>query len=293
GEGAGVVAPAVPQVIPEPTLDPMPETDQPLDHLTAPPRHQPSDPIAPVFEHGQRSDTDIASFSQVQETNDAHSTSTNVEDEPLGVFPCLSTKKVNSLETELKAHKKLFKDVVGKLVKQVKAMEVKLKTKKRKVVLSDSDKEDRGEQHVELDALHALANAAVTVDSTKSPGGPSSNHAACSYDPTSDVPTTDVPSGIAPIGPSTISPGSTTVPTSSSIPAAEPIPARSGTTTTTPSSPVRYARKGKGVAVEEPTPTQDKTFKQLEEERLGWEAAQRLQAQELADFEKQRAESLM
>ncbi|GJV66264.1 hypothetical protein Tco_1477092 [Tanacetum coccineum] len=70
----------------------------------------------------------------------------------------------------------------------------------------------------------------------------------------------------APTGPSTVSPGSTTIPTS---------------------------RSGKGVAVEEPTPTHDKTFKQLEEERLGWEAAQRLQAQELADFEKQRAESLM
>ncbi|GJZ30851.1 hypothetical protein Tco_0575898 [Tanacetum coccineum] len=172
-------------------------------------------------------------------------------------------------------------------------MEVKLKTKKRKVVVSDSDKEDGGEQDVDLDALHALANAAVTVDSTKSPGGASSNPAACSYDPTSDVPTTDVPSGVAPTGPSTVSPGSTTVPTSSSIPAAEPIPARSGTTTATPSSPVKDARKGKGVAVEEPTPTQDKTFKQLEEERLGWEAAQRLQAQELADLEKQRAESLM
>ncbi|GKD75645.1 hypothetical protein Tco_1333927, partial [Tanacetum coccineum] len=52
-------------------------------------------------------------------------------------------------------------------------------------------------------------------------------------------------------------------------------------------------KKGKGVVVEEPTPTQDKTFKQLEEERLGWEAAQRLQAQELAALEKQRAESLM
>ncbi|GKE29772.1 hypothetical protein Tco_1445156, partial [Tanacetum coccineum] len=51
--------------------------------------------------------------------------------------------------------------------------------------------------------------------------------------------------------------------------------------------------RGKGVAVEEPTPTHDKTFKQLEEERLGWEAAQRLQAQELANFEKHRAESLM
>ncbi|GJW78788.1 hypothetical protein Tco_0140470 [Tanacetum coccineum] len=47
------------------------------------------------------------------------------------------------------------------------------------------------------------------------------------------------------------------------------------------------------VVVEEPTPTHDKTFKELEEERLSWEAAQRLQAQELVDFEKQRAESLI
>ncbi|GJU06783.1 hypothetical protein Tco_1123213 [Tanacetum coccineum] len=186
-------------------------------------------------------------------------------------------QKVHSLDTELKAHKQLFKDVVVKLVKQVKAMEVKLKIKKRKVVVSDSDKEDGGEQDVDLDALHALANAAMTVDSTKSPGGSSSNPDVPTTDvPTADVPT-DVPSGVAPTGPLTISPGSTTVPTSSSIPATEPIPARSGTTTATPSSHVRYARKGKGVAVEEPTSTQDKTFKQLEEERLGWEAAQRLQ----------------
>ncbi|GJZ30850.1 hypothetical protein Tco_0575897 [Tanacetum coccineum] len=65
GEGAGVVAPAVPQIIPESIPEPMPETDQPQDHLTAPPRQQTSDPITPVFEHGQSSDPDIASFSQV------------------------------------------------------------------------------------------------------------------------------------------------------------------------------------------------------------------------------------
>ncbi|GJZ06418.1 ribonuclease H-like domain-containing protein [Tanacetum coccineum] len=139
-------------------------------------------------------------------------------------------QKVNSLETELKAHKKLFKNAVGKLVKQVKEMEVKLKIKKSKVVVSNSDKEDGGEQDVDLDALHALANATVTVDSTKSPGGASIHPTACSYDHTSDVPTTDVPtdvpSGVAPPGPSTVSPGSTTVPTSSSVPAAETIYAR-------------------------------------------------------------------
>ncbi|GJZ83093.1 hypothetical protein Tco_0648266 [Tanacetum coccineum] len=162
-------------------------------------------------------------------------------------------QKVNSLETELKAHKKLFKDVVAKLVKKVKALEVKLKTKKRKVVLSDSDQEEGGEQAVDLDALIALANAAVSIDSNIPPGGASNNPATCSYDPTSDVPTTDVPidvpSGVAPTGPtdgpSTVSLGSTTVPTSSSISAAEPIPARSGTTTAPPSSPANDVRKGK------------------------------------------------
>ncbi|GJW51116.1 hypothetical protein Tco_0092467 [Tanacetum coccineum] len=285
GEGAGAAAQAVPPPIPETIPETRPESDQPQDNVedeplggsfhASPPRSTPASPTGHTS-GGAEDHITLSALSSVVST---------------------LVQKVNSLETELKAHKKLFKDVVAKLVKKVKALEVKLKTKKRKVVLSDSDQEEGGEQAVDLDALIALANAAVTVDSTKSPGGASSNPAACSYDPTSDVPTTavptDVPSGVDPTGPSTVSPGSTTVPTSSSIPADESIPARSGTTTATPSSPVKDARKGKGVAVEEPTPTQDKTFKQLEEERLGWEAAQRLQAQELADLEKQRAESLM
>ncbi|GKA35196.1 hypothetical protein Tco_0721687, partial [Tanacetum coccineum] len=97
-------------------------------------------------------------------------------------------QKVISLETELKDSKKLFKDVVGKLVKKVKAMEVKLKIKKKKVAVSDSDQEKGGEQDVDLDALHALANAAVIVDSNIPPGGASNNPAASSHIST-DVPT--------------------------------------------------------------------------------------------------------
>ncbi|GKB70431.1 hypothetical protein Tco_0931843, partial [Tanacetum coccineum] len=288
--------------------------------MSTPTRQQATPHVAPLFEHGYRTNLNIASSSRVHETEDdslggsfhvspprftqasptghaSGGTEDHITLSALSSVVSTLVKKVNSLETELKAHKKLFKDVVPKLVKKVKAFEVKLKTKKKKVVLSDSDQEEGGEQVVDLDALIALANVVVTVDSTKSPGGASNNPVVCSYDPTSDVPTpavpTDVPSGVDPTGPSTISPGSTTIPTSPSIPTTEPIPARSGTTTATPSSPARDARKGKGVVVEEPTPTQDKTFKQLEEERLGWEAAQRLQAQELADLEKQRAESLM
>ncbi|GKD10927.1 hypothetical protein Tco_1190612, partial [Tanacetum coccineum] len=276
------------------------------DHVPTPTRPQATPNVTPIFEHDQPTEPNIASSSRIHET----------EDDTLGgslhVSPPRFTQASPTSHASGGAEDHItlssLSSAVSTLVKKkVKALEVKLKTKKRKVVLSDSDQEDGGEPDVDLDALNALANAAVTVDSTKSPGGPSKNPAACSYDPTSDVPSTDVPttevpstefptdvpSGVAPTGPSTVSPGSTTVPTSSSVPAAETIPASSGTTTATPSSPVRDARKGKGVAVEEPTPTQDKTFKQLEEERLGWEAAQRLQAQELADFEKQRAESLM
>ncbi|GKF67087.1 hypothetical protein Tco_0193604, partial [Tanacetum coccineum] len=200
GEGVRVAAQAVPPPIPEP----MPEPDQPQDHLSTPPRQQtpPASPPSPP---------------RSTQAPPAGHTLGGAED--LITLTALSSvvstfvQKVNSLETKLKAHKKLFKDVVGKLVKKVKAMEVKLKIKKRKVAVSDSDKEDRGEQDVDLDALHVLANAAVTVDSTKSPSGASSNPTACSFDPTSDaptsdVPTTDVPSGVAPTGPSTVSPGS-------------------------------------------------------------------------------------
>ncbi|GJW39609.1 hypothetical protein Tco_0065454 [Tanacetum coccineum] len=126
---------------------------------------------------------------------------------------------------------------------------------------------------------------------------------------------TDIPTAVTiSHGISTVSPGSSIVPPSSSIPASDPVPTasthlptgsvpittgsgsipaaelittQSGTTPVTPSSP------GKGIAVDEPTPTQERSFKQLEDERLGWEAAQRLHAQEQADIDRQRVESIM
>ncbi|GJR10758.1 putative ribonuclease H-like domain-containing protein [Tanacetum coccineum] len=312
-EGTREAAPDVPQTIPETIQETRPEPDQSQEHLPTPPRPTTSDRIPPVFEQGHTSDPNIASFSGAHESDPDLFTSTNVEDETLGgsfhTTPPRSTQvppvgptsggaedlatltalsslvselvqKVSTLESELQAHKLLFKDVVGKLVKKVKALELKLNTRSRKVVMSESDKEEEEEQDV--DPLIKLAKAAAASDAhvDVSPGA--------DIPPSPPLPTgmsAGVSSG-APTGPSTVSPGSTTVPTSRSVPAAETIPASSGTTPETPSSPVRDARKGKGVAVEEPTPTHDKTFKQLEEERLGWEAAQRLQAQELTNFEK-------
>ncbi|GJS15620.1 hypothetical protein Tco_0410092 [Tanacetum coccineum] len=175
---------------------------------------------------------------------------TNVEDEPLRVSTLV--QKVTSLETELKAHKQLFKDMVGKLVKKVKAMEVKLKPKKRKVVVSDFDQEEGGEQAVDLDALIALANAAVTVDSNIPPGGPSNDPAASSHIPI-DVPTDgDFAHAHA-------------------------------------TSLSRDPFKGKGVA-KPSSPVSKRTKKQLADERLSETEAARLEALERERSEKEKAD---
>ncbi|GKD44025.1 hypothetical protein Tco_1268670, partial [Tanacetum coccineum] len=283
--GTGEVAPDVLHTIPETIQETRPEPDQSQEHIPTPPRPTTSDHIPPVVEQAHSSDPNITSFLGAHKSNPDLFTSTNVVDETLGGSFHTTSPRVSTLESELKSHKLLFKDVVGQFVKKVKALDLKLKTRSQKVVKSESDKEEEKEQDV--DPLIKLANAAASSDAhvDVSPGANIPPSPPLPIDMSAGV-SSSVSTG-APTGPSTVSPSSTTVPTSSSVPAG------SGATPEIPSSPVRDARKGKGVAVEEPTLTHDKTLKQLEEERLGWEAAQRLQAQELADFEKQRAESLM
>ncbi|GJZ86050.1 hypothetical protein Tco_0657660 [Tanacetum coccineum] len=229
GEGARVDAQDVPPPIPGPIPAPMPEPDQPQDHFSTPQDHQLLTlSLPPMWK---------MHLWEVHSMH-LHQVSTFVQ-------------KVNSLETELKAHKQLFKDVVGKLVKKVKAMEVKLKPKKRKVVVSDSDQDEGGEQAVDLDALIALANAAVTVDSNIPPGGPSNDPAASSHIPTG-------------------------APTNGDF-----APAHS-------TSPSRDPFKGKGV-VEPSSPISKRTKKQLADERLSEIEAARLEALERERYEKEKA----
>nr|GEV29342.1 aminoacyl-tRNA synthetase, class 1a, anticodon-binding [Tanacetum cinerariifolium] len=193
GEGAGVAAQAVPQH--------MPALDQPQDHLSTPSRQQTFDLTAPVFEQEDEPLGGSFHMSPPRSTQAplAGQTSGGVED--LITLTALSSivstlvHNVNTLETELKDHKKLFKDVVGKLVKKVKAMEVKLRISKRKMVVSDSDQEERGKQDVDLDALLVLANATVTVDSNISPGGASDNIAASTSVPADVLTSVNVPTG--------------------------------------------------------------------------------------------------
>nr|GEW33866.1 hypothetical protein [Tanacetum cinerariifolium] len=256
-------------------------------------RQQTSDPNALVLEHGQSLDPNTASFSRSHETDAGPLT--NMEDAPVGdtfhislprstqapptgqpsggaegpitlttLSSIVSTlvQKVNSLETELKDHKKLFKDVVGELVKKVKAMEVKLKTKKRKIVVSDSDQEDGGKQEMDLDALRTLANTAVTVDTNIPPGDTSQIL----------VVGPSVASTVSP-GASTISPGALTVsPGASTIPASS---LRVPTDVSPSVAPAGVSYKGKSLMVDEDILVKVRTFMQMQEDILGEQAAKR------------------
>ncbi|GKD65275.1 hypothetical protein Tco_1307383, partial [Tanacetum coccineum] len=169
------------------------EPDHSHDHESTPPRPTTTTSGAPVNEQGPSSDPNIASSSRPHESAPDQFTSTNVEDETIGgsfqTSPPRSTQappegttsggakdldkltvlsslvstlvqKVNTQESELQAHK----EVVGKLVKKVKLLEDKLKGRKRKFVLTDSDKEEDAEQDV--DPLIKLAKAAATAAAT-------------------------------------------------------------------------------------------------------------------------------
>nr|GEX82442.1 hypothetical protein [Tanacetum cinerariifolium] len=78
----------------------------------------------------------------------------------LALFPtCL--QRITTLEAELKATKILHRDTMVLFAKRIKKLESKLKTKKRKLVPSDSENEEEARQSQELDALLHLANAAL------------------------------------------------------------------------------------------------------------------------------------
>ncbi|GJX00408.1 hypothetical protein Tco_0184321, partial [Tanacetum coccineum] len=159
-------------------------------------------------------------------------------------------KKIGSLESELQAHKPLFKDVMGKLVKRVKFLESKLKARGRNVILSESDNEEDKEQ--EVDSLIKLAKAAAIVADTSSV--PANATQATEFSPSSSIHTdafvhgNDVPTGTA----SNFSPD--------------------------PSN------KGKSPMMEDDPPLKERSFRQIEEDRLGAEAARKLYEEEQAEL---------
>nr|GEX21981.1 JmjC domain-containing protein [Tanacetum cinerariifolium] len=288
GSGAEVAEKAVPH--------PMPAPDQSLTHLPTLSRPQSSDPVAPVLEHDHISDpheTTAGSF-------------LTREDAPLGgnfyTSPPRSSQAPPAGQPSGGEEDPItltaLSSVVSTLVQKVKTLEVKLKTKKRKLVVSDSDQEDGDTQYVDLDALRALANAAVAADSDIPSGSTSKIPASSPSVPTASPPGTfgvppatfAIPPGAfdAPTGALAVLPGTSTVPTAAlGVPTDSPnVPAADS-----PNVPAGVSSKGKSLMVEEDILVKVRTFRKMKEDRLGEEAAKRLHDEEMAQMERERAET--
>ncbi|GKB76944.1 hypothetical protein Tco_0943839 [Tanacetum coccineum] len=295
---SGEAAPPDPQTDHETVTEPVHQPASPHDHgstsprpttttpatplhklVSNPPSPIPTFPSAQVNQQGPSSDPHVESSSR----DNASNTDPNVADDPLGgsFFASLSRstvappegttsggaedlltltalytlvskqgKKIGSLESELQAHKLLFKDVMGRLVKRVKLLESKLKARGRNVILSESDNEEDEEQDV--DSLIKLAKAsAIAADTSYVPAAATQ---ATEFPPSSSIHTdsfvhgNDVPTGTA------------------SDFSADP------------------SNKGKSLMVEEDPPIKERSFRQMEEDRLGAEAARKLYEEEQAEL---------
>ncbi|GKB33025.1 hypothetical protein Tco_0872426 [Tanacetum coccineum] len=165
-------------------------------------------------------------------------------------------QKIDSQASDLKAHKLVFKEVVGKLVKKVKELEDKLKERKRKFVMTESNIEEEEEQDV--DPFIKLAKAAATAadDSAIPTGGSNKDE----IPPSSSIPSDAFAGGSA--IPSDVTTGLTDAPSD----------------------------KGKSPMLEEEPPVRERSFRQREEDRLGAEAVERLNEEEQAEQAREREE---
>ncbi|GJU56612.1 hypothetical protein Tco_1230326 [Tanacetum coccineum] len=288
GKSSGEAEPTIPHTVPETLTEPAHSHDQ----ASSPPRPTTIPASAQENEQGPFSDPNPASSSRPHASEPTQFTSTNVEDDVFGgsfdISPPRSTEalpvgntsggaedpdkltalcslvnslvqKIDTQVSDLKAHKLVFKEVVGKLVKKVKELEDKLKGRKRKFVMTESDIEEEEEQDV--DPLIKLAKAAATAaaDSAVPTGGSNED----------DIPPSSSTPSDAFAGGSAIPPDVTTGPTDA------------------PSN------KGKSPMVEEEPPVRERSFRQREEDRLGAEAAERLNEEEQAEQAREREEQIL
>ncbi|GJR21442.1 putative ribonuclease H-like domain-containing protein [Tanacetum coccineum] len=185
---SGEAASPNPQTDHETVTEPVHQTASPHDHGSPSPRPTP---------------TSLAAQLNKPQPPPEGTTSGGVEDllnlTTLYTLVSEQGKKIGSLASELQAHKLLFKDVMGKLVKRVKFLESKLKARGRNVILSESDNEEDEEQ--EVDSLIKLAKAATIAANTSS--FPADATQATNFPPNSPIHTdafvhgNDVPTGTA------------------------------------------------------------------------------------------------
>ncbi|GKB69792.1 hypothetical protein Tco_0931204 [Tanacetum coccineum] len=282
---SGEAAPPNPQTDHETVTEPVHQTASSHAHRSTSPRPPPTTSAAQLNEPVSTPPRPIPTSpsAQVNQQGPSSVPDPNVADDPLGgsffASPSRSTaappegttsggaadphnltalytlvseqgKKIESLESGLQAHKLLFKDVMGKLVKRVKFLESKLKARGRNVILSESDNEEDEEQDV--DSLIKLAKAAAFAADTSSV--PADATQATEFPPSSSIHTdsfvhgNDVPTGTA------------------SAFSADP------------------SNKGKSPMVEEDPPIKERSFRQMEEDRLGAEATRKRYEEEQAEL---------
>ncbi|GJX92636.1 hypothetical protein Tco_0347222, partial [Tanacetum coccineum] len=155
GESSGEAEPTDPHIVPETLTEPAHSHDQ----ASSPPRPTtiPANDVFGGF-------VDILPPGST-EAPPACTTSGGAEDPNKLTALCSLVnslvQKIDSQASDLKAHKLVFKEVVGKLVKKVKELEDKLQGRKRKFIMTESDIEEEEEQDV--DPLIKLAKAAATA----------------------------------------------------------------------------------------------------------------------------------
>ncbi|GJS24473.1 hypothetical protein Tco_0453105 [Tanacetum coccineum] len=286
GDSSGEAEPSVPPNVPETVT----ETVHSHAQVSTPPRPAPTNTDAQVNKQGPLSDPNFESTStQAHASIPGPVPSTNVEDESRGgtffttppwspaappkgttsrgatdphnlialcTLVCEQGKNIKHLESELQAHKLMFKEVMGKLVKRVKFLETKIKVRGRNVFVSESDDEEAEEQDV--DPLIKLAKATTTAADT-------------SFIHANNNQTADIPPGSS--TPTTAFGSETDVPTGPSF-----------------ESSAAPFKKGKYPMVEEDPPIKKRSFRQLKEDKLGAEATKKLYEEEHAELAREQEE---
>nr|GEY91250.1 hypothetical protein [Tanacetum cinerariifolium] len=228
-------------------------------------------------------------------------------DQMLALF-LMCLQKIDALEKDLKATKKLNRDTVLLFHKRIKKFEAKVKNKsKRKLVISNSEEEEAAKDYAELENMISLAKAVVNEPSSFVT--PSKTTAADSSQKEDISPSTVEAAQILTGGkldPSKISKSHVvvaqrsvqtfvrkrsskstqeldysdvdfsprdSVATDSFIPAEEVVPTDKGVY-------VASCNKGKGIAVESSVPQRKQTLQEIEQERLSMLEIDRLKAQD-------------
>ncbi|GJW66833.1 putative ribonuclease H-like domain-containing protein [Tanacetum coccineum] len=297
-QGERPAEPADQPPIPDPIPSPVNVPNPPINPLPdSPPREPIPDSSIP--------DSTQPSSSRVNEPDTAPFTSTFVADESAGGSFHESPPRSHEATPSAGQPSGVAEDpltltalssLVSKCVQKTESLESELKSTKK--TLGTAVK-----QEIDMDSLIALENASldeqqssfVTPSKDKASWEVAKSLSSANEDiPAGSIPTPtgneDIPADIS------VTSGSIPIPTVSGT-----IPAGVSVTTGSIKIPVGSEQvppvstsvdKGKAKMVDEPTPTQERSFKQLEDERLGLEAAERLQAQEQAEMERQKEELL-